>query len=73
MTKLLVKSAKILSQRVEPELDLIGDVNGSSPLLTMAAFSVLVTAFPMARKLRVQYPGAVHHVLNRGDRRKSIS
>ncbi|MDB6015561.1 MAG: hypothetical protein JWR19_50 [Pedosphaera sp.] len=26
----------------------------------------------MARKLRVQYPGAVYHVLNRGDRRKPI-
>jgi hypothetical protein len=24
----------------------------------------------MARKLRVQYPGAVYHVLNRGDRRE---
>jgi len=26
----------------------------------------------MARKLRVQYPGAVYHVLNRGDRRELI-
>ena len=26
----------------------------------------------MARKLRVQYPGAVYHVLNRGDRREPI-
>jgi REP element-mobilizing transposase RayT len=26
----------------------------------------------MARKLRVQYPGAVYHVLNRGDRRERI-
>ena len=26
----------------------------------------------MARKLRVQYPGAIYHVLNRGDRRESI-
>ena len=24
----------------------------------------------MARKLRVQYPGAVYHVMNRGDRRE---
>ena len=26
----------------------------------------------MARKLRVQYPGAVYHVMNRGDRRELI-
>src|SRR6266704_991300 len=26
----------------------------------------------MARKLRIQYPGAVYHVKNRGDRRESI-
>ena len=26
----------------------------------------------MARKLRVEYPGAVYHVMNRGDRRKPI-
>jgi hypothetical protein len=26
----------------------------------------------MARKLRVEYAGAVYHVLNRGDRREAI-
>ena len=26
----------------------------------------------MARKLRVQYPGAIYHVMNRGDRRKLV-
>ena len=26
----------------------------------------------MARKLRVQYPGAIYHVMNRGDRRELI-
>jgi len=26
----------------------------------------------MARKLRVQYPGAIYHVLNRGDHRELI-
>ena len=26
----------------------------------------------MARKLRVQYPGAMYHVMNRGDRREAI-
>jgi REP element-mobilizing transposase RayT len=27
---------------------------------------------PMARKLRVEYPGAIYHVMNRGDRREAI-
>ncbi|HVV72976.1 MAG TPA: hypothetical protein VHI52_15985 [Verrucomicrobiae bacterium] len=26
----------------------------------------------MARKLRVQYPGAIYHVMNRGNRREPI-
>jgi len=26
----------------------------------------------MARKLRVEYPGAIYHVMNRGDRREVI-
>lgn len=26
----------------------------------------------MARKLRVQYAGAIYHVMNRGDRREEI-
>ncbi len=26
----------------------------------------------MARKLRIQYPGALYHVMNRGDRREVI-
>jgi hypothetical protein len=26
----------------------------------------------MARKLRIEYPGAIYHVLNRGDRREDI-
>ena len=26
----------------------------------------------MARKLRIQYVGAVYHVMNRGDRREAI-
>jgi len=25
----------------------------------------------MARKLRLEYPGAIHHVMNRGDRRET--
>ena len=26
----------------------------------------------MPRKLRIQYPGAIYHVINRGDRREDI-
>jgi len=26
----------------------------------------------MARKLRVEYPGAIYHVMNRGDRREAL-
>ena len=26
----------------------------------------------MARKLRIEYPGAIYHVINRGDRREAI-
>jgi len=26
----------------------------------------------MARKLRIQYPGAIYHVMNRGDRREGL-
>jgi REP-associated tyrosine transposase len=26
----------------------------------------------MARKVRIQYPGALYHVMNRGDRREAI-
>jgi len=31
-----------------------------------------ITLFGMARKLRVEYPGAIYHVMNRGDRREPI-
>ncbi len=26
----------------------------------------------MARKLRMEYPGAIYHIMNRGDRREAI-
>ena len=26
----------------------------------------------MARKLRIQYPGAIYHIMSRGDRREAI-
>jgi putative transposase len=39
--------------------------------LPAAEASDIATA-GMARKLRVQYPGAIYHVVNRGDRREPI-
>ena len=29
-------------------------------------------SYGMARKLRIQFPGAIHHAMHRGDRRESI-
>ena len=31
-----------------------------------------VIPWRMARKVRIQYPGAIYHVMNRGDRREAI-
>ena len=31
-----------------------------------------VQGWPVPRKLRIEYPGAVYHVMNRGDRRENI-
>src|ERR1035441_8085161 len=33
---------------------------------------VWLVSAPMARKLRIQYPGAIYHVMNRGDRQDPI-
>jgi hypothetical protein len=44
------------------------NVKGSVPNLNWAVPYSLV----MARKLRVEYPGAIYHVMNRGDRREAI-
>jgi hypothetical protein len=33
---------------------------------------IFCTKAAMARKLRVQSPGAMYHVMNRGDRREAI-
>src|SRR5207302_10948550 len=35
-------------------------------------FGSFETIGAMARKLRVEYPGAIYHVMNRGDRREPI-
>ncbi len=40
-------------------------------MLTLANGLAMVQV-GMARKLRVQYPGAIYHVINRGDRREPI-
>jgi hypothetical protein len=49
----------------------VGDINGS-----VLDIDILVWAgslWRMARKLRMEYPGAVYHVMNRGDRRSPFS
>ncbi len=38
----------------------------------MTVSSVAGKLAGMARKLRVEYPGAMYHVMNRGDRREPI-
>jgi putative transposase len=38
----------------------------------MMYLSGLANGPVMPRKLRVEYPGAIYHVMNRGDRRESI-
>ena len=43
---------------------------GQFLLLTISPVSR--TLWAMARKLRVKYPGAIYHVMNRGDRREPI-
>ncbi len=35
-------------------------------------FGFLVNILPMPRKLRLEYPGAIYHVMSRGDRREAI-
>src|SRR6266403_2215510 len=39
-------------------------------LLTLSSRDV--TSFSVPRKLRIEYPGAIYHVLNRGDQRENI-
>jgi len=39
-------------------------------VLTIDTAAVIVIIGSMPRKLRVQYPGAIYHLMNRGDRRK---
>ena len=38
----------------------------------MDVLSGLANGPAMPRKLRMEYPGAIYHVMNRGDRRESI-
>jgi REP element-mobilizing transposase RayT len=40
--------------------------------MTIDVFSALCNLWPMPRKLRVEYEGAIYHVMNRGDRREPI-
>ena len=40
--------------------------------LTIDTLGAYGYAFGVPRKLRIQYPGAIYHVMNRGDQRKAI-
>ena len=55
---------------IRPSFPVIGVGSWFDHMLTGAGASGTSTA--MARKLRVQYPGAIYHVMNRGDRREPI-
>jgi hypothetical protein len=45
-------------------------VRGQSSLLTQ--LGLLLQCFGMARQLRIQYEGAIYHLMSRGDRREAI-
>jgi hypothetical protein len=65
-------AAESLPVAKPPELTAI---KVSVPAIVVFALTVLMWRLfsaGMARKLRVQYPGAIYHVINRGDRRKGV-
>jgi hypothetical protein len=45
---------------------------GRSRIFIADADSLIKQAAVLARKVRLQYPGALYHLINRGDRRESI-
>ena len=49
-----------------------GQRKGSRALLLVFPFWMAESSKIMARKLRVEYSGAIYHVMNRGDRREEI-
>ena len=54
----------------------VKSVNGSVPAIRQFLLDTCSggrnSGDGMARKIRIQYPGAVYHVMNRGDQRESI-
>jgi hypothetical protein len=40
--------------------------------VTIATSGACWSRFAMSRKLRIEYPGAMYHVMNRGDQREDI-
>ncbi len=48
-----------------------GGVSPRGPICLVASLRV-PTVLCMARSLRIHYPGAIYHVMNRGDRREDI-
>ena len=41
-------------------------------VLTIDTLGAYGYAFGVPRKLRIEYPGAIYHVMNRGDQREAI-
>jgi hypothetical protein len=49
-----------------------GSAKGGPGIFIADADSLIKQAAVLARKVRLQYPGALYHLINRGDRRESI-
>jgi len=55
-----------------PDMVLISEKGSVNSIVLLTMFSWLGRVLGMARKLRVEYEGAIYHVMNRGDRREPI-
>ena len=49
-----------------------GVKNGMGSVITIDTDASSGTSCSMPRKLRLQYPGAIYHLMSRGDRRENI-
>ena len=74
ITTMCCSSSRPSSARMETDPFLLSTMllpkRGQSKLLTQPR--ICGTSRPTPRKLRVQYPGAIYNLLNRGDRRENI-
>src|SRR5260221_943040 len=72
----LVKRAKGDPEKVRVARLLRQETTMKGSVLSIVLFELDLVSYPvlapMARKVRVQYPGAIYHVMNRGDHREPI-